>query len=427
MTNKVVIGILVFLVILSGGLCYYSYTLSQQIYSLGTQLTAFQEEQAAIIVDLNDELTIFRLETITRFNTVQSETDKTNAKIDDVSGEVGLAQARIGTLENDVDRTLTDIDDLESQVESVAGDLSRTVMDASEFYQRVSQATVRISDGVGIVGSGFILDSESHIVTAQHVVGNLPEIYVTLPDGRVFKATDTRGSTFSDIAVLTIDGELLIEPPPLADSSKAKIGEPVAAIGNPFELPETLTTGIISQTKRFAEIQYDSQTRWVSNLIQFDAAVNFGNSGCALLNSNGEVIGMVIARVNPDEGDGIYYAVSSNKLKRVTTALIDHGSFDYPWLGINITNLTPQMVQARNLETANGVLVASVFADSPASTAGIKVDDIIIGIDGFIVRDTADLTSYLGENKSPTELATIVLIRDANKLELSIEIGKRPS
>ena len=427
MTNKIVIVILVFLVILSGGLCYYSYTLNQQIYSLATQLTAFQEDQITRTRALDDELTTLQLESLVRFDIVQSETDKTNAKIDDVSGEVGLAKAKIGTLENVVDRTLTSIDDLEIQIESVAGDLSRTVMNASEIYQRVSQATVRISDGVGTVGSGFILDSESHIVTAQHVVENLSEIYVTLPDGRVFKATDTRSCQFSDIAVLTIDGELLIEPPPLADSSNAKIGEPVAAIGNPFELPETLTTGIISQTKRFAEIQYDSQTRWVANLIQFDAAVNFGNSGCALLNSNGEVIGMVIARINPDEGDGIYYAVSSNKLKEVTASLIDHGSFDYPWLGVNIANLTPQMVQARNLETANGVLVASVSADSPASTAGIKVDDIIVGIDGFIVRDTADLTSYLGENKSPTELATIVLIRDANKLELSIEIGKRSS
>lgn len=427
MTNKVVISILVFLLILSGGLCYYSYTLSQQIYSLGTQLTAFQEEQATRTRALDDELTTLQLESLARFNIVQNEMDETQAKIDDVSGDLSSAKARIGTLENDVDRTMTSIDDLEIQIESVAGDLSRNVMNASEIYQRVSQATVRIGDGERTIGSGFILDSESHIVTAQHVVENLSEIYVTLPDGRVFKVTDTRGSTFSDIAVLTIDGELLIEPPPLADSSKANIGEPVAAIGNPFELPETLTTGIISQTKRFAEIKYDSQTRWVANLIQFDAAVNFGNSGCALLNSRGEVIGMVIARVNPDEGDGIYYAVSSNKLKKVTDSLIDRGFFDYPWLGVNIANLTPQTVKARNLETANGALVTSVFANSPAKTAGIKVDDIIVGIDGFIVRDTADLTSYLGENKSPNELATIVLIRGTNKLELTLEIGKRTS
>ncbi|GAI50687.1 unnamed protein product, partial [marine sediment metagenome] len=120
----------------------------------------------------------------------------------------------------------------------------------------------------------------------------------------------------------------------------------------------------------------------MANLIQFDAAVNFGNSGCPLLNSEGEVIGMVIARIEPNEGDGIYYAVSSNKLKRVTASLIAQGSFDYPWIGVGIANLTPQMVQTRALETTNGILVGEILAESPASAAGIEVDDIIMAFDG---------------------------------------------
>ena len=425
MINKVIIGILVFLMILSGGLCYYSYTLSEQVYSLSEQLTTFQEEQATRIGAISDELLTLRGETVTRFNALQNEIDETLIRIDTLEDNVSGTLATIGTLEVEMGRTLTNIDNLENKIASVAGEVSKSVMNASAVYQRVNQATVEISDGERTIGSGFILDSEAHVVTAQHVVENLSKIYVVLPDGRVFKAADTGGCPFSDIAVLTVKGELLIEPPPLADSDEVQIGEPVAVIGNPFELPETLTVGIVSQTNRFAEIEYGSQTRWVANLIQFDAAVNFGNSGCPLMNSEGEVIGMVIARVNPDEGDGIYYAVSSNKVKRVATSIIAQGFFDYPWVGVNIANLTPQTVQARDLETANGVLVTGVFADSPAEAAGIKVDDIIVAMDGLIIRNAADLTAYLGEHKSPDELATLELMRDTTKLELSLEIGKR--
>jgi len=206
-----------------------------------------------------------------------------------------------------------------------------------------------------------------------------------------------------------------------------RVGEPIVTIGNPFNLPQTLTAGIVSQINRFVEIEYGSKARWVANLIQFDAAVNSGNSGSPLINSAGEAIGMVIARVNPNEGDGIYYAVSSNKVKRIATSLIDKGFFDYPWLGVEIADLAPQIVRARGLETANGVLVKKVLTGSPAVAAGIKVDDIIVAIDEMATRDTADLTSYLGEHKNPGELVSLTLIRDTTKLELSFKISTRGS
>ncbi|GAI05027.1 unnamed protein product, partial [marine sediment metagenome] len=118
-------------------------------------------------------------------------------------------------------------------------------------------------------------------------------------------------------------------------------------------------------------------------------------------------------------------AVSSNKVKRVAASLIAQGSFDYPWLGVVITDLTPQIVQTKALETANGVLVTEIAANSPAEAAGIEAEDIIVAIDGVTIRDVATLTSYLGEHKSPGEIATITLIRDTTELELSLEIGKR--
>ena len=425
MTNKVIIGILVFLVVLSGGLGYHSYTLSQQINSLGEQMTVWQTEQATQIDRLGGELTTLRGEILTRFGDLKGEIDENLIQIGALQDKIGGNLAKIDALKDRIDGTLAKINTLEGEIRDTTG-LSQSVIDANEVYQKVSQATVRISNGERTVGSGFIFDGEAHVLTAHHVVENLAEIYVVLPDGRISTATNTGSCLFSDVAVLTLEDELVVEPLKLADSASVRIGEPAATIGNPFDLTETLTTGIVSQINRYAEIDYDSQTRWVANLIQFDAAVNFGNSGCPLANTEGEVIGMVIARIEPDEGDGIYYAVSSNKIKRVAASLIAQGSFDYPWLGVGIVNLTPQMVQTRDLATANGVLVEKVLAESPAKAAGIKVDDIIVAIDGVALRDVAALTSYLGEYKSPGETATFALIRDATKLELSIEIGKRP-
>ena len=429
MANKIIIGILAFLVVLSGGLCSYSFMLSQQINSLSEQLneqlTAIQLEQATRIATLSDELTALRGETLIRADTLEGKIGSALARIGALQDTTDTNLARISTTEDKVDENLAGISNLEDKVGDITAKLPPSIMNASKVYQKVSQSTVRISNGEQTIGSGFIFDSEAHVVTAQHVVENLSDIYVVLPDGDILTATNSSSCQYSDIAVLTLEDKPVIEPPPLADSAAIKIGEPVVAIGNPFALSETLTAGIVSQTDRFVEIKAASKTRWVANLIQFDAAVNFGNSGCPLVNSEGEVIGLIIARIDPNEGDGIYYAVSSNKVKRVATSLINKGFFDYPWIGINITNLTPQTAQARDLETVNGILVKGVVASSPAATAGIQVDDIITTIDETAVRDAADLTSYLGEHKSPGEMAKIMLIRDTTKMELLLEIGKQ--
>ncbi|MFC1915705.1 trypsin-like peptidase domain-containing protein [Chloroflexota bacterium] len=424
MTNKVIIGILIFLVVLSGTLGYHAYTLSQQIDSLGEQLSVFQAEQAARIDTLSDELNTFSSETQTRVGDLEGEIGKNSTKIGVIEDKIDENISQIGTLEDKIGETLTKLDIIEGEIVN-ATKLSRSVLDASEVYQKVSQSTVRISNGEGTVGSGFIFDSDTHIVTAHHVVENLSEIYIVLPDGRTSTATEVGSCPISDVAVLALEDELVIEPLSLADSADVRIGEPIAVIGNPMNLTETLTTGIVSQTNRYAEINYDVGSRWVPNLIQFDAAVNFGNSGCPLVNSEGEVIGMVIARIDPGEGDGIYYAVSANKIKRVATSIIVQGFFDYPWLGVEITDLTPKIVQTRALETANGVLVEGILAESPADIAGIEVDDIMVAIDGVAIRDIAALTSYLGEYKSPGDNATITLIRGTTEVELSLEIGKR--
>jgi S1-C subfamily serine protease len=423
MINKVLVGILVFLVILSGALGAYSYLLTREIDTLGEQLTVFQ-----------DNFTAFEAESITRFDvlekgigTLENELSGTPTKIATLEDELSGTQNKIGTLEGELSGALARIGTLDGEIKNVAAQIPESGLDTISIYQGVGQAVVRISNGYEVVGSGFIIDADAHVVTAYHVVEQLSKIYIILPDGGFSAATILGSSKYSDVAVLKLEEPPVITPLMLADSDTVRTGEPVVTIGNPFEQTETLTAGIVSQINTLADVEYATETRGVANLIQFDAAVNFGNSGCPLLNSEGEVIGLVIARVNPQEGDGIYYAVSSNKLNRVATSLIDQGSFDYPWIGALISNLTPQLAQTRELETINGVLLVEVSAGSPAEAAGIEVDDIIVAIDGMAVRGAADFISYLGEKTSLDDIVSLTLIRDSTQQELSLKIGKRPS
>lgn len=427
--NKLLISILAFLVVFSGGIGYHAYTVNQQISQLNEQLATFQTEQAVQSSALSNELSILKEETRSLISGLKSELEgkvtENSAKINSLESKIDQNRNEINSLQGRLDETQAKMNTLEGEVKGTT-ELSRVVMDVNAIYQRISQATVRISNGKRTIGSGFVFDDEAHVVTAQHVVENLSEIYVVLANGSIFKATLKGSSPQSDVAVLTLDSEPMVEPPKLADSAEVKIGEPVAIIGSPFALAETITTGVVSQTNRFADIEYDKQTRWVANLIQFDAAANFGNSGGPLVNAKSEIIGMVIARISPEEGDGIYYAVSANKLKRVADAIIAQGTFPYPWIGISIVDLTPQMVEARALKTMNGVLVENIFADGPAGKAGVKIDDIIVAMDGTAMRNIADLVSYLGEHKSPGDKTMLTVIRDTTKVDLSLEVGQRP-
>ena len=430
MINKILIGILVILVIFNGVLGFYSQTLTKEVNELSERLITVQ-----------DELTDFRRESISRSGALEKEISQTSAEISALEEEIGSASTMIGTLdgkldsslakittlEGDLSDTLTSVGRLDNEIKNVTSRIAEVAISADTIYQRASQSVVRISNGEQVIGSGFIIDAEAHVLTAYHVVENLTEITAILPDGSFSAATITGTSKLSDVAVLVLEEPPVAEPLTLADSDSVRIGEPVVTIGNPFDLTETLTSGIVSQTNRLVEIEFALETRGVANLIQFDAPVNFGNSGGPLLNSRGDVVGMAIARIDPLDGDGICYAVSSNKLKRVIASLIEQGSFDYPWLGIAISDITPQLAQTRELETINGVWVGQVVAEGPGKTAGIKADDIITVIDGKAIRDVADFISYLGEHKSPEDMTELTVIRDSVELELSLKVGKWPS
>lgn len=423
MANKVIIGILVLLVVLLGGIGYYSYTLNQQIDELGEQLTAFEAEQAARIDAIDSELGELYQET----DSLDSRIEGVQSEVDTLGDELATIKYLISGVEDKITGISNQMGTLDERISSAEADISRSVIHTVDIYEKVIQATVRITDGQVTAGSGFISDTAGHVITAHHVIEGLSEIFIIMYDGAISKATVVGSCPLSDVAVLKLDDNPAIEPLTFGDSSLTRIGEPVITIGspgdgeNPLGLRDTLTSGIISQTNRF--INVDSSN--VANLLQFDAAVNFGNSGGPLLNSRGEVIGLVIARIDPLQGDGINWAVASNKVKRVADAIIEDGSFAYPWIGVGIADLTPRLVREMSLETTDGVLVTAIFPDSPADPAGIQVDDIIVALDGMPVRDMDELTSYLGEYNSPGDEVVIDVIRGGDTLEIYVELGTR--
>jgi S1-C subfamily serine protease len=420
-TNKLVAGILIVFLFVMGGLGYYSYNLNRQIDRLDEKLTVLETGQTARINTISDEIGSLREETLLNFETLKGQLENTGSKIDTLSDKMTDADTRIAGLEDTTNSITSNITDLAGRIEETTKDLSGSSINAVDVFKKINPVTVKIINGQG-TGSGFIFDTEGHVITAYHVVRDPSQIYVIMNDGTVSKASITGFSKPSDVAVLKLENNPSVEPPGIADSSYLKIGEPVIAIGNPLGFNDTLTAGRISQVNRYASVDGN----WVANMIQFDAPVNPGNSGGPLINAGGEIAGVVVARINISEGDGIYWAVSSNKFKRVADAIIATGSFAYPWIGVGVLNLSPQGVLEKSLETINGVLVSEVFAGSPAQAAGIMPEDIILSMDDISVKDMDELVSYLGEYKSPGQEITLSIIRGNVKLEIDVEVGTRP-
>jgi S1-C subfamily serine protease len=295
------------------------------------------------------------------------------------------------------------------------------------------------------LGSGFVYDNKGRIITNNHVVGDAKIVDITLVDGNRYTGNVTGTDIFSDIAVIEIVGENLTEqssssPPPLrplliGNSSELEVGEQVIAIGNPFGLAGTMTTGIISQTGRLLP---DQQTGFsIPNAIQTDTLINPGNSGGPLLNTNGQVIGMNTAGLF---GSGIGFAIPSNAITRIVPALIEKGNYTHPWLGFTAATLTSDLAESvEGLErNFKGVLVDSIVKDGPADKAGVNGSitdqygerhggDIITAVDGHNVIQIEDFISYLEEQKKVGDRITLTIYRNGQFLDLEMTIQERPS
>jgi len=256
--------------------------------------------------------------------------EDTNRQISSLQDSINILDAKMTSLKEEAASQITGIEDkistLSTKIEGI-----HPAIDARGVYQKVKGSVVEIATKVNgeeeMTGSGFVFNGDGYIVTAYHVVKEADKVDVILHDGTISAVSIAGYCSYSDIAVLRLEQAVATEALILGDSNTIAIGEPVIVIGSPFELSGTVTSGIVSQKGRFVDIEYDDgEHHVVANLIQCDASVNFGNSGGPLINAEGEVIGLVIARVNPQEGDGIYYAVSSNKLKRVALSIITMAS-----------------------------------------------------------------------------------------------------
>ena len=307
-------------------------------------------------------------------------------------------------------------------------------MTPAEVYAQNVNSTVGIRTSIttnywgyqtqaAAAGSGFILSADGYILTNYHVVEDSNSITVSLYDGTEYDATLVGCDESNDIAVLKIDAEGLT-PVVLGDSDNLNVGDQVVAIGNPLgELTFSLTTGVVSALNR--EVTLSSNV--TMNLIQTDCAINSGNSGGALFNLYGEVIGITNAKYSSSSSsseasiDNIGFAIPLNHVKNIVKSIIETGSITKPYIGVTVSSVSSE---AQGYGLPPGAAVRSVEADSPAAKAGLEENDIITEVDGTAINSSTELVNYVGE-KTPGDELTFKVYRQGEELELTVTIGEK--
>jgi S1-C subfamily serine protease len=288
-------------------------------------------------------------------------------------------------------------------------------------------------------GSGFLVDNDGHILTNAHVVQGAKRVDVQLGDGDTQQAQIVGTDPSTDIALLKVDNTEDANPLPLADSSKVQVGDPVVAIGNPFGLDRTVTTGIVSALQR--QIQAPNGFS-ISDVIQTDAAINPGNSGGPLIDGAGQVIG-INSQIESQSGgnEGVGFAVPIKTAADVVSQLENGGEVQRAYLGLSGGDITPSIAQALNLPVQQGVLIEQVLNGGPADDAGIKGatgqatiggqtvpigGDIITKVDGKQISGMDEVISAVNEHKPGDEL-TLTVWRDGQQRDVTVKLGDRPA
>jgi S1-C subfamily serine protease len=326
--------------------------------------------------------------------------------------------------------------------------------DLTALFEQVNPGVVSIqtlTEQGGGLGSGFVYDLEGHIITNYHVVDGATSLEVDFPSGLKVEGKVVAKDPDSDLAVVKVDvpADQLV-PLALGNSDLLKVGQQVIAIGNPFGLTSTMTTGIVSALGRTMESMHQSPGGsffTAAGAIQTDAAINPGNSGGPLLDTLGEVVGINRAiqttqtiQSSEPGNIGIGFAVPINIVKRVVPFLIKDGKFDYPYMGLSsLDNMSLHILKALDLENSNGAYVTNVVSGGPADKAGVlagshatsiqglnKGGDWIVAIDGQPVKSFGDFLNYLIMTKQPGETATITVMRGGEKVDLQVTLEKRP-
>ena len=327
-----------------------------------------------------------------------------------------------------------------------------TNMSLIRLFEKAEPAVIQVnvkkiqSEGAteevpGGSGSGFVYDDTGHIITNNHVIDDALKITVTFLDGESYAAEIVGNDADLDLAVLKINARnSYLHHLELGSSSELKVGQQVVAIGNPFGLSGSMTTGIVSQIGRLLPQESGYS---IPNVIQTDAAINPGNSGGPLLNLNGEVVGINTA-IQSETGNftGVGFAIPSDTVNKVVPILIRDGGIRHPWLGVSGIDIDYELAQIRGLDSTKGFLIVSVIEGSPADIAGLMgtetremIDgrdvpmdgDIIIKIDGELVRKIADILVHLQMEKLVGDEMVLTILRDGEVMDKTIFLGERPS
>jgi S1-C subfamily serine protease len=334
--------------------------------------------------------------------------------------------------------------------------INSACLSAADIYQQLAPAVVEITStqqgrspfapSGTAAGSGIVIDQQGTILTNYHVVADATNLEVTFSDDTTASAQVVGTDPGNDLAVIRVDvsGKTLTAAP-LGDSDAIRVGDPVLAIGQPFELEGTLTEGIVSATGRtYSEGQ---STRPIRNMIQTDAAVNPGNSGGPLIDCQGQVIGINTALDNPTGQDvnvGIAFAVSINTAKQSLADMEAGKTVSHPWLGIAGQNVTPALARDLNLSVDSGAYVTLVSSGSPAQQAGLRGafssqtqaerssqpqpgGDVITAVDGQTVTSVDDLANYLDSHKKVGDTVTLTVVRGTETLTLHATLAEWPS
>ncbi|MDE2310985.1 MAG: Do family serine endopeptidase [Betaproteobacteria bacterium] len=286
------------------------------------------------------------------------------------------------------------------------------------FGDQLEEGAVQKSSGLG---SGVIVSHDGYILTNHHVIEAADQIEVALADGRKAKGRIIGSDPETDLAVIKIDLPGNIPAVTFGHAEQAQVGDIVLAIGNPFDVGQTVTMGIISALKR-SHLGLNT----FENFIQTDAAINPGNSGGALVDVNGNLIGINSAIYSPNGGSlGIGFAIPISTAKKIMEQIIQTGSVTRGWIGVAMQELTPELAESFKLGEAQGVLISEVVRNSPADQAGIKPGDILTTVDNKPLADSSAMLETIS-NLQPGKVAVLKLLRNQREVVVQVKVGKRP-